>query len=185
LGKKRIRPPKQRRLPSALPDPEIRALLGCVRNPGHKTCLSVMYACGLRISEAANLEVGAVDSANMLLRVTGKGNKQRLVPLPRPLLNDLRDLWRTHRHPRWLFLNRDGTGPANTPALGFTFRNARAAAGIKQQVPPHVLRHYVSFLTMSGNVAGSAILMVSHRSQHVEVWRATRHSFLATSRSES
>jgi integrase/recombinase XerD len=64
LGKKRIRPPKQRRLPSALPDPEIRALLGCVRNPGHKTCLSVMYACGLRISEAAHLEVGAIDSAN-------------------------------------------------------------------------------------------------------------------------
>ena len=51
------------------------------------------------------------------------------------------NLWRTHRHPRWLFLNRDGTGPANTPALGFTFRNARAAAGIKQPVPPHVLRH--------------------------------------------
>jgi integrase/recombinase XerD len=88
FGKKRIRPPKQRRLPSALPDPEIRALLGCVRNPGHKTCLAVMYACGLRISEAASLEVGAIDSANMLLRVTGKGNKQRLVPLPRPLLDD-------------------------------------------------------------------------------------------------
>jgi site-specific recombinase XerC len=51
FGKKGIRPPKQRRLPSALPDPEIRALLSCVRNPGHKTCLSVMYACGLRISE--------------------------------------------------------------------------------------------------------------------------------------
>jgi hypothetical protein len=33
-------------------------------------------------------------------------------------------------HSRWLFLNRDGTGPANTPALGFTFRNARAAATI-------------------------------------------------------
>jgi integrase/recombinase XerD len=137
--------------PSALPDPEIRALLGCVRNPGPKTCLSVMYACGLRISEAATLEVGAIDSANMLLRVTGKGNKQRLVPLPRPLLNDLRDLWRIHRHPRWLFLNRDGTGPANTPALGFTFRNARAAAGIKQRVPPHVLRHsYATRLLENG-----------------------------------
>ena len=79
VREKRIRPPKQRRLPSALPEPEIRALLGCVRNPGHKTCLSVMYACGLRISEAATPEVGAIDSANMLLRVTGKGNKQRLV----------------------------------------------------------------------------------------------------------
>jgi len=110
-----------------------------------------MYACGLRISEAVNLEVGALDSANMLLRVTGKGNKQRLVPLPRPLLNDLRDLWRTHRHPRWLFLNRDSTGPANTPALGFTFRNARAAAGIKQRVPPHVLRHsYATRLLENG-----------------------------------
>jgi site-specific recombinase XerD len=110
-----------------------------------------MYACGLRISEAATLEVGAVDSANMLLRVTGKGNKQRLVPLPRPLLNDLRDLWRTHRHPRWLFLNRDRTGPANTPALGFTFRTARAAAGIKQRVPPHVLRHsYATRLLANG-----------------------------------
>ena len=176
FGKKRIRPPKQRRLPSALPDPEIRALLGCVRNPGHKTCLSVMYACGLRISEAATLEVGAIDSANMLLRVTGKGNKQRLVPLPRPLLNDLRDLWRTHRHPRWLFLNRDGTGPANTPALGFTFRNARAAAGIKQKVPPHVLRHYVSSLTMWGKAARSAILPVNHSVLRVEASPTTRHS---------
>jgi site-specific recombinase XerD len=68
-----------------------------------------------------------------------------------PLLKDLRNLWRTHRHPRWLFLNRDGTGPAKTPALGFTLRNARAAAGIKQRVPPHVLRHsYATRLLENG-----------------------------------
>jgi integrase len=62
-----------------------------------------MYACGLRISEAATLQIGAIDSANLLLRIVGKGDKQRLVPLPAPILDDLRSLWRTHRHPRWLF----------------------------------------------------------------------------------
>ena len=45
-----------------------------------------MYACGLRISEAASLEVGAIDSANMLIRIIGKGNKERRVPLPQPVL---------------------------------------------------------------------------------------------------
>lgn len=51
-----------------------------------------MYACGLRISEATTLEVGAVDGANHLLRIIGKGDKQRLVPLPAPLLDELRGL---------------------------------------------------------------------------------------------
>jgi integrase/recombinase XerD len=52
-----------------------------------------------------------MDGFNMVLRITGKGNKQRLVPLPRPRLNDPRNLWRTHRNSRWLFPRRDGTGP--------------------------------------------------------------------------
>jgi site-specific recombinase XerC len=46
-----------------------------------------MYGCGLRIGEAAPLEIGAIDSANMVLRITGKGDKQRLAPLPRPLVS--------------------------------------------------------------------------------------------------
>jgi integrase len=67
-----------------------------------------MYACGLRISEAATLEVGAIDRANPRLRVIGKGDRERLVPLPRPVLDDLGTLWKTHRHPRWLFPNHFG-----------------------------------------------------------------------------
>ena len=53
--------PKQRRLPVALPDGQIRALLGCVGNPVHRTCLSLIYGCGLRIGEAVTLEIGAID----------------------------------------------------------------------------------------------------------------------------
>jgi integrase/recombinase XerD len=151
LGKKRIRPPKQRRLPTALPDGQVRALLGRVGNPVHRTCLALMYGCGLRISEAVSLEIGAIDSANMLLRIIGKGDKERLVPLPQPLLDDLRVQWRTHRHPRWLFPRRDGSAPVCSGVLRWTFRSATAAAGIKQPVTAHSLRHsYATRLLENG-----------------------------------
>src|SRR6516225_2132063 len=87
----------------ALSDAQVRSLLCRVRNPIHKCCLMVMYACGLRIGEAVTLEVSSVDKANQLLRVIGKGNKERCVPLPQPVLDELRRLWLTHRNPRWLF----------------------------------------------------------------------------------
>jgi integrase/recombinase XerD len=51
-----------------------------------------MYACGLRTSEAATLEVTAVDGINGLVRVVGKGNKERRVPLLEPVLDELRRL---------------------------------------------------------------------------------------------
>jgi site-specific recombinase XerD len=100
-----------------------------------------MYACGLRISEAATLEIGAIDGPNRLLRIIGKGDKQRLVPLPAPLLDELRNLWRTHRHPRWLFPSREGANAVTPHVLGRTFRAAGRAAGIRQPVTAHSLRH--------------------------------------------
>ena len=104
-GKKRIGSPRQKRLPDALSDDQVRHLLGGIRNPVHKTCLAVMYACGLRISEATTLEVGAIDRANQVLRIVGKGDKERLVPLPQPVLDELGRLWLTHHNRRWLFPN--------------------------------------------------------------------------------
>ena len=64
-----------------LSDAQVRALLAHVRNPTYKACLALIYACGLRISEAATLEVTSIDRARLLLRIIGKGNKQRQVPL--------------------------------------------------------------------------------------------------------
>jgi site-specific recombinase XerD len=100
-----------------------------------------MYACGLRISEATTLVVGAVDRANQVLRIVGKGDKERLVPLPRPVLDDLSCLWRTHHNRRWLFPNRRGDAPLNNRVLSPSFAAAAVAAGIRRGVTPHALRH--------------------------------------------
>jgi integrase/recombinase XerD len=110
-----------------------------------------MYACGLRISEASRLQVSAIDTANLLLRIIGKGNKERRVPLPQPMLSALRSLWRTHHHPCWLFPNRAGTNALNQQVLSRSFKSAARAAAITRRVTPHALRHsYATRLLEAG-----------------------------------
>ena len=110
-----------------------------------------MYACGLRISEATTLEIGAIDRANQVLRIIGKGNKERLAPLPQPVLDELGRLWLTHHNRRWLFPNRRGDAPINKRVLSDTFAVAVAATGIPRGVTPHCLRHsYATRLIENG-----------------------------------
>ena len=109
-----------------------------------------MYSCGLRISEAATLEISAIDSANLQLRIIGKGDRERLVPLPQPVLAELRLLWKTHRNRRWLFPNHSGANPANQQVLRRTFKEAARQAGVTRRVTPHALRHRATLLLYRG-----------------------------------
>jgi integrase/recombinase XerD len=137
LPKKRVRAPRKQRLPTVLSHAEVCAILAQVRNPIHRTCFQLMYACGLRIGEAAKVEIGDIENTKGVLRIIGKGDKERRVPLPEPMLAKLRRLWLTHRNPRWLTPDRSGTGPVSKNALWRTFRLATRAAGIKRPVNPH------------------------------------------------
>jgi len=111
----------------------------------------LMYACGLRITEAATLEVTAIDGNSGFIRVIGKGNKERQVPLPQPVLAELRSLWKTHRDKRWLFPSPRQEGPISRYALWLTFKQAVRAAGITRRITPHSLRHsYATRLLESG-----------------------------------
>ena len=122
-----------------------------------------MYACGLRISEATTLEVGAVCRARMVLRIIGKGNKERLVPLPQPILDELVCLWRTHHNRRWLFPNHHGDAPLSNRVLSRTFAAAAAAAGIRSGVTPHALRHgYATRLIENGVDIRIVQLLLGH-----------------------
>ena len=64
--------------PARLPTAEVRRLFGCIVDEPdlHRTCFAVMYACGLRIGEAAALEIDTIDGDNGLLRIIGKGDEK-------------------------------------------------------------------------------------------------------------
>lgn len=105
----------------------------------------MMYACGLRLSEAATLPVSAVDSKQMLLRVIGKRNKERALPLSEPVLQMLRQVWKTHRNPKWLFPRRDGGSHVPGSTVRRAFHHARRECLFDEDFKTHTLRH--SFAT--------------------------------------
>jgi len=124
-----------------------------------------MYGCGLRIREATSLEVGAIDSAQMLIRLVGKGDKERAVPLPGSLLGPMREFWTTHRHRRWLFPSKTGLRPLATKAAAIAFRKARDAARLDARFTPHVLRHsYATRLLEKGTPLPVVQTLLGHGS---------------------
>ncbi len=100
-----------------------------------------MYACGLRTNEARPLEVHSIDGDNQILRIIGKGNKERLIPIPTPTLKELRGLWKTHRNKRWLFPNQSGGNAISSCILYRAFKDALNLAGLPVATTPHALRH--------------------------------------------
>ena len=124
-----------------------------------------MYACGLRISEATTLETGCVDRADRTLRIIGKGNKERLVPLPQPVLDTLGSLWRIHRNPRWLFPNHRGDAPLDRSVLARILSDAARTAGITRGITPHSMRHsYATRLIENGVDIRIVQILLGHAS---------------------
>ena len=162
---KKLRAPAQKRLPQALRHEECVALLRAVHSPVYRGVLASMYGCGLRIGEAVKVTVTDVDKVRMVVRVVGKGNKERLAPLPRPLYEDLRRMWATHRHPEWLFGNRRGTAHVDPGAIYKAFALARQAAGIEGALTPHCLRHsFATRLIEAGAPAETVRILLGHAS---------------------
>lgn len=144
-----IRPKKEKKLPVVLSVEEVRQILGYLRRPHYRVCLSTIYACGLRISEGTSLQVRDIDSARMQIHVhLGKGNKDRYVPLPTQTLQQLRCFWATHRHPEWLFPARTrggvrftATTPMSTAGVSKAFKAALGESGVTKAATVHTLRH--------------------------------------------
>jgi site-specific recombinase XerD len=81
----------------------------------------------------------------MLLRIIGKRNKERALPLTEPTLAMLQEVWKIHRSTKWLFSNRNGTTHLSRRTARQAFNAARAACGFDDRFTPHTLRH--SFAT--------------------------------------
>lgn len=156
---KLVRPKRPKKLPVVLSIQEVRRTLRCVRLFHHRVCLTTIYACGLRLKEAVQLKVPDVDSDRMFLHIHGKGSKDRYVPLPQRTLQLLRENWKTHRNPQWLFPARAQSGcrqatcetmlSASTIQKGF--KDALHKAKVNKIASVHSLRHsYATHLLEQG-----------------------------------
>lgn len=150
------RPAKSKKLPVVLSREEVWRILGCLRSPNCRVCLITIYACGLRLLEGAHLRVCHVDGARKLLQLPGKGGKDRCIPLPDLTLKLLRQHWKTHRDPQWLFpAPRRPESATATPvgrsALQKAFERARQQSGVRKRAHVHTLRHsYATHLLEDG-----------------------------------
>jgi site-specific recombinase XerD len=135
-------PRREKKLPLILSREEVKALLEAPGSPRNRTLLAILYGCGLRVSEVAQLKVSDIDSARKVLRVRqGKGGKDRQTLLPMKLLELLRCYWRDQRPTDWLFPATDSTRPISAKTIFMACRTATQRAGISKPVHPHSLRH--------------------------------------------
>jgi site-specific recombinase XerD len=157
-------------LPIVLGRAEVQALLAVVREPRFRTCLRLMYHCGLRVGETVAIEVRDLHGKETPPRLhirNGKGGKDRYVPVAPAMIQELRDWWIVHRHPKFLFpspgrgwadrtlsLSQTMTrsiAPMSVSSVQMAYRLARAASGVNSASTTHSLRHsYATHLLEEG-----------------------------------
>lgn len=145
---------RNRKLPTFLMHDEINAvLLACdddalgVRN---QVLVELMYACGLRVSEAVNLRISDINMSERSLTIIGKGNKERLLFFYEELAPKLETYLHTFRpqlivreHP-YVFVNKQGL-PMSSRGIQYIFEKLGKQANLRVKLHPHMLRH--SFAT--------------------------------------
>lgn len=139
------RPRKERKLPDILSKEEIAAMLKATENKKHKCLIALIYSCGLRRSEAVNLEIKDIDSKRMQVKIRGaKGKKDRYVPLAIKTLTYLRDYYKEEKPVRYLFEGKAKKQYSATSIYNVV-KNTAVKAKIRKRIYPHILRH--SFAT--------------------------------------
>jgi integrase/recombinase XerD len=169
-----------RKLPDTLSYPEIEKILNAIdlstpEGARNRAMLEVLYSSGLRVSELVELKLANIHADVGFLRVVGKGNKERLVPIGRDALKYLTIYIESirghapHKAPQkgfesYTFLNRNGR--KLTRVMVFTvIRNLVTAIGLKKTVSPHTFRHSFATHLIEGGADLRAVQeMLGHES---------------------
>jgi len=167
-------PRRIRRLPRTLSAGEAERLVEAAAGAKptdlrDRALVELLYGAGLRVSEAVGLERNGVELDERLVRCTGKGNKERIVPIGRQAAEALRRYvarGRPHldrRHRRELFLNARG-GPLTRAGAFLILRKLAAKAGLEpERIHPHLLRHsFATHLLEGGADLRSVQEMLGH-----------------------
>jgi integrase/recombinase XerD len=172
------------KIPETLSTNEIDQLIAYLKkskNNSLRNCaiLEVLYSCGLRVSELINIKISDIFFDEFLIKILGKGNKERFVPMSKMVKNMIKDYIKIERfnivskkgNEDILFLNNRGKRLSRV--MIFTILNiAKKGLGIKKKISPHVLRH--SFAThLIEN--GADISSIQHMLGHTNITTTERY----------
>jgi len=170
-------PRSGRKLPVVLGIDEIDRIINAIdlsKPEGHRNraIIETLYSCGLRVSELVGLRITDLHFSQGFIRVKGKGNKERLVPISNRAIHDIDNYFKQSRHHikpvkaagNIVFLNRRGN--KLTRVMIFTIIKILVEkAGIKKQVSPHTLRHsFATHLVEGGADLRAVQEMLGHES---------------------
>ncbi|MBO4571050.1 MAG: tyrosine recombinase XerD [Bacteroidales bacterium] len=163
-------------LPEVLSVDEVFAILDSVdlsRPEGQRdrAILEVLYSCGLRVSEASDLRISNLFLGEQFIKVTGKGSKQRLVPISGPAIKnllmwlDIRRTWPVQREAEDnVFINRKGGRLSRVSIFNLVKKQAEAA-GVRKEISPHTFRHsFATHLVENGADLRTVQEMLGHES---------------------
>ena len=150
-----IIPKKEHHLPQVLSEEEVNALLKAPDLSTEKgikeyAILDILYSCGLRVSEAVNLQINQINEQEGIINILGKGKKERIVPIRKEALKALKQYIREVRNEhlvidkKIVFLDKRGKKMSRQAIYNIVKENAKKAE-IKKEIHPHTLRH--SFAT--------------------------------------
>jgi integrase/recombinase XerD len=178
------------KLPEVLSISEIDTIISAIdlsKPEGHrnKAIIETLYGCGLRVSELVNLRITDIHFAEGFVSVTGKGNKQRLVPISNKAIREIdnykpeRDRLPVIHDQNIMFLNRRGRRLSR--AMIFTIiKDLAARAGIRKKISPHTFRHsFATHLVEGGADLRAVQEMLGHESiLTTEIYTHIDRSFL-------
>lgn len=173
-------PRQPKSLPVVLSGTEVERLLAAMSTPMLRAVAMVMYGAGLRVTEACELRVDDIDAERRVIRVRGKGGKQRCVMLADRLLVGLRSYWAAARPPRpYLFPGDDPAAPVLPDRVRHGLRAAVRTSGLTKKVTPHVLRH--SFATHLMD-AGTDIRVIQSLLGHASIRTTMLYAQVSTAK---
>ena len=170
-------PKKPKHLPDVLTLQEVDAMEACIdlgEREGHrnKAIIEVLFSCGLRVSELCNLKMSNLYLNEGFIKVEGKGNKQRLVPISQAAIKEL-NFWFDDRchidikpgHEDYVFLSFRQKKQLTRIMVFYIIRDLVEKAGIHKTVSPHTLRHSFATCLLEGGANLRAIqAMLGHES---------------------
>jgi len=170
-------PKVKRKLPTVLTVEEIDKILNCidfkkVEGYRNRAIIETLYSCGLRVSELVEMKMGDIFFNEEIVRIIGKGNKERIVPISKKAINDLQEYFNKMRNnlkikPQYysyVFLNRRGKKMTRVMVF-LIIKELALKAGINKKISPHTFRHtFATHLLENGADLRAVQQLLGHES---------------------